>query len=498
MSKRKIINLDVNAKIKILNAVKRGMSRKDVMNEFKIPKATLCRIIKNGDILEEKFREGHGKHKRTKNAEYPNLENCLVSWMKDCRRNNVPIGGNLLKEKATAFASSLEINRFCVSNGWLDGFKKRHNVVFRKICGEGNAVDINTCNDWIEGLRDIINGYTADNIFNADETGLFYKCLPDKTFTFKNSDCQGGKMSKDRTTILLCANMSGTEKLPLLFIGKPAKPRCLKNIKSLPVEYKNNKKAWMTSSIFQQWLIKIDKEMTSQQRKVLLFIDNCTAHKDLPILRSITVKFLPANTTSKLQPLDQGIIQNFKVFYRKQLTEHMLNCIEEGINYEVNLLHAMRFSRRAWQDVSQITIANCFKKCGFPGVAVDDTLAEIENLENPPNWETLCTDILENAITFEEYINVDEGLPICGALTDEDIILSVSERSDEEDLDCEEIPVDKPIIIKRKVRDVLGILQDYFEMTPGTEQITFNKIQELEHLINCNDKFIQSKITSYF
>lgn len=499
MSTRKLKNLNVNEKLKIVNALKNGKSRNEVMKEFNVPQATLCRIIKNAAVLEELARDGHGKNKRIKKAEYPNLENCLVTWMKECRHNNVPIGGNLLKEKAKKYASSLGIEGFCVSNGWLDGFKKRHDIVFRKLCGEGNAVDMNVCNEWIEGLEELIREYSDEDIFNADETGLFYKCLPDKSFTFKNSDCHGGKMSKDRATILLCVNMSGTEKLPLLVIGKSAKPRCFKNIKSLPTEYKSNKKAWMTSSIFQEWLIGIDKRMSSHKRKILLFIDNCTAHNDLPVLRSITVRFLPANTTSKLQPLDQGIIQNFKVFYRKLLIDHMLNCIEEGTKYEINFLHAMRFSRRAWHDVTKTTVVNCFRKCGFTRQDLCNTVEETGRLETPPNWDILCENITDNALTFEDYINVDEDLPICGELTDEDIILAISEKSDEEDVDCDEITIEKPIVTNKEARKALGILQEYFEMVPGTDPCTFNKIQELEKLINTNDKcVVQSKLTDFF
>jgi len=59
--------------------------------------------------------------------------------------------------------------------------------------------------------------------------------LQDKTLTFKVNPCHGGKKSKERITVLLGANTSGTEKSKLLVIGKYQKPRCLKNVKSLPV-----------------------------------------------------------------------------------------------------------------------------------------------------------------------------------------------------------------------------------------------------------------------
>ncbi|CAI6357775.1 unnamed protein product [Macrosiphum euphorbiae] len=113
--------------------------------------------------------------------------------------------------------------------------------------------------------------------------------------------------------------MSGTEKLKLFVIGKAKKPRCFKGIKSLPVDYRSNKKAWMTSSLFSEWLLNFDRKMKLENRKVLLFIDNCTAHNHDIELSSIKVHFLPPNTTPILQPMDQGVIQNFKMFYRKEI-----------------------------------------------------------------------------------------------------------------------------------------------------------------------------------
>ena len=85
--------------------------------------------------------------------------------------------------------------------------------------------------------------YHSDNIFKINETGLFFKCMPNKTYTIKNRNCHGGKLSKARITLLVGANMSGTEKLEILVIGNSANPRCFKNIHSLPVKYRSNKKS---------------------------------------------------------------------------------------------------------------------------------------------------------------------------------------------------------------------------------------------------------------
>lgn len=101
------------------------------------------------------------------------------------------------------------ISDFTASDGWLSNFKKRHNLVFKKICGESASVDEGMCNDWQIKLQDLLCEYDPKNVFNADETGLFFKCLPDRTLTFKNEKCHGGKLSKERVTLLFAVNMDG-------------------------------------------------------------------------------------------------------------------------------------------------------------------------------------------------------------------------------------------------------------------------------------------------
>ncbi len=79
----------------------------------------------------------------------------------------------------------------------------------------------------------------------------------------------------------------------------------------------------MTREVFTKWLLEINRFMKSKKRRILLFIDNCSAHTDLPTLSNIRIKFLPPNTTSKLQPLDQGFIKNFESLYRKEWFEKL-------------------------------------------------------------------------------------------------------------------------------------------------------------------------------
>ena len=65
--------------------------------------------------------------------------------------------------------------------------------------------------------------YSASEIYNYDETGLYFCALPEETLCCKNDKLAGSKKSKECLTALLTANMDGLDKLRLFVIGKLAK-----------------------------------------------------------------------------------------------------------------------------------------------------------------------------------------------------------------------------------------------------------------------------------
>ncbi|CAK1597281.1 unnamed protein product [Parnassius mnemosyne] len=117
------------------------------------------------------------------------------------------------------------------SSSWVQRFRARHNIVAGKVCGEAAGVPEGVTEEWLSHKwPTLCEGYKPEEIFNADETGLFFNLTPDKTLKFKGEQCKGGKLSKTRITVLVAANMTGSCKKKLLVIGKAKNPRCFKNI----------------------------------------------------------------------------------------------------------------------------------------------------------------------------------------------------------------------------------------------------------------------------
>ena len=231
------------------------------------------------------------------------------------------ITGAILLTKAQKFAESFEYDDFKCSIGWLNNFKQRHNISQYMRHGEADSAPLDTLPREREKLQQIISNYDANDIFNCDETGLFWKLEPSKTLA--QGSQTGIKKSKERVTILLICNATGTQKLKPLFIHKYKNPRALMgiNLNTLSVDYYWNKTSWMQTSIWNSYLKQLDSKMRYEKRKILLLVDNAPVHSHeiLESLTNIHVEFLPPNITAHLQPLDQGIINSFKTQYHKLL-----------------------------------------------------------------------------------------------------------------------------------------------------------------------------------
>lgn len=446
MAKRN--SLSIVQKLNIISEIEKGSTKKkDIANKYDIPVSSLSTIIKNKDkiLKQSSVSQQRQNHKKIRFCDYSDLDDVTMKWMTAIRQKNLPISGPLLQQKAKEFALALGHTDFAASNGWLHKFKKRHNIMGKVVCGEGGDANMETSDNWINTvLPSLVKDYDLNDVFNADETGLFFKCLPSRTLAFKNEKCVGGEKSKERITVMLGSNFTGTEKLKLLVIGKSKNPRCFRGLKSLEVNYENNAKSWMTSDIFEKWLIKLDNKFAHEKRKILMFVDNCPAHpKNVQTkLTNIKLAFFPPNMTSSLQPMDQGIINNLKQAYRKRILKKILDMTEDNKLLSISLLDAIRELSKAWViDVKAETITNCFKKAGFAKssnielVCSDDEsnipLAILRDFSNDSTedmslkeiWAQITVGIPD--LSLEEFLEVDNDLMTMDHQTDEDILASV-------------------------------------------------------------------------
>jgi hypothetical protein len=156
-------------------------------------------------------------------CKYPELEDCLFMWYCQSVADKIPICDRVLLKKAEDFGALLGITDCAFSAGWLHKFKLRYGIREFKISGEAASVDKNIIVEGRQLLKVVTRKFDLCDIYNLDETALFYKLLPMSTLA--TSAVSGTKQSKDRLTIALCMNADGSDKLKPIVINKSARPR---------------------------------------------------------------------------------------------------------------------------------------------------------------------------------------------------------------------------------------------------------------------------------
>jgi hypothetical protein len=340
----------------------------------------------------------------------PSSRNCwifaLAAWFKQAYESNASIDGTHLKEKTFSIAAHLGIANFSDCNEWINRCERRHNIVCETMAGENRSVYPETVEDW-KSYRQLeeIEGCNLRDMHNADGAGLFFS-LPRSKLSLYEEILPWCYKSKQQVILLFACNADGSDKLPPLVIGKCTSPRCFKNGKRLPTEYKVNTNSWMTTKVFEDYLTQLDRKLGAQNHTVLIFVDQCgTYPKNTTFLSNSEIVFLPANCTSQLQPLDLEIIHAFKCCFRKQLiwkTSHdrwgtAPRCYTDEA--------AMHLITEAWRLITSTAIKNCLVKCGFSIDHVicnhDSPLKLSEDEED--DWHTLQPLPLQ----FEDYTICD-------------------------------------------------------------------------------------------
>lgn len=510
-SKRKSYTLEF--KLRAIEDVKKGKKKKDVCKDLDIAPSTLSTFLKDaGQIISVKeTQKFHSQTKKMRRANNDDLDKAMFLWFKQARAMGTPISGPIIMAKADSLAEKLGINGFKANRGWLFRFKIRRSLVYKSICGESASVTPEMTSEWMHNtLPSLLEKYHADDVYNADETGLFYKCLPNKTYTLKGERAsRNHKESKDRLTVLLAANMSGTDKLKPLIIGKSANPRCFRGI-NVPLPYKSNSKAWMTGEVWTWWVRSLDAIMRMRGRKILLIIDNCPAHPKVDNLSNMEIAYLPANTTSHTQPCDQGIIQALKHKYRMKLLTQFIDAIDNEMQFRTTVLDAITLLKQAWNEVSSTTIANCFRHSGFVHSTSSEADQEVDDMESEAEEYEKVVDRLNTLLPqdtaediMDDYVAMDENVPTSAEMTDDELAAVVRNEADLDvsvDNFCQD--VDDMEIIKpsqKQVAQAISTIKDYLLFIPdNTAAMTGLKAVESTVQADRERCLKQSKLTDIF
>ncbi|GFT93402.1 tigger transposable element-derived protein 1 [Trichonephila clavipes] len=197
-------SISLETKIAILDRLGKGEGSTAIGKHFNLGEHTVRAIKKNEAAMRKSVISG--TKLSTKFASYTRdvllerTETAIAIWIEEQVQRRIPVSGYLIQEKA--------LNETCATA--VEGAAKIFPEELAKIIEDGD--------------------YSADQVFNADETALYWKKLPNRTYIAKDEKTASGhKASKDRVTLLLCSNASGDRMLKPLLINKSLRPRALKD-----------------------------------------------------------------------------------------------------------------------------------------------------------------------------------------------------------------------------------------------------------------------------
>ncbi|GBM33876.1 hypothetical protein AVEN_5921-1 [Araneus ventricosus] len=155
--KRKLNVLSIDEKMKILKFLDGNplMKKSEIVVKFGVPASTFSTIIKNRKVVEHRFLSNKKAIKKVENV----LFRIWTNASRNVLRNDqgIPISGQMMQKKAEDFAKELgHGEHFEGSNGWLESFKNRRNIVFRKLCDEGVSVPESMCEEWIKDIPALV------------------------------------------------------------------------------------------------------------------------------------------------------------------------------------------------------------------------------------------------------------------------------------------------------------------------------------------------------
>ena len=137
--------------------IQKGERQRKLAEQYGVSKTTIANIKKTEHSIINSVESNFSQKRKRKMRKTENEEvnNIMLEFFIKCSAQNILVTGLMLQAKAAEIASSLQIEKFSASNGWLEAFRRRNNINFRALCGESANAD-KAAHDWKRHLAVVV------------------------------------------------------------------------------------------------------------------------------------------------------------------------------------------------------------------------------------------------------------------------------------------------------------------------------------------------------
>ncbi|CAG61619.1 uncharacterized protein GVI51_K09889 [Nakaseomyces glabratus] len=320
----------------------------------------------------------------------------IQEWISQSLWNGIPITSPIIQETAHSVWQRIP-PEFREGNGsfsykWITNFLAKMDVNISALDEELPKTPKVWTFEERSALKDLFAKVPPKDLFTLDETFIAYN-LPLDYAQYEASRIQ---RKIEVATVMLCSNLDGSEKIKPMVVGRYNSYKSFRNyFPSEPIDpvsqsmlgqkmaekfnvtYHSNRKSWLTSNLFHNWLAQWDKRLGAYNRKIWIVLDDSCSHRIVNVhLKNINLVYTSAN--SRFLPFNWGVLDEFKTRYRIQQyqalielqrrLESKLKSKEILISFEQSQLtmsNAFKFISRAWSDIPVDTIKANWKSSGL-------------------------------------------------------------------------------------------------------------------------------------
>lgn len=365
---------------------------------FQLPKipsqGTISRLLAKKDIYMN-CKDNEKACNRVRKPYNALVRRILQEWVSQSIWNGIPINSPIIQDTAQSvwyrIPAEYREGNGSFSYKWINNFLTKMDISISNLDEELPKPPKVWTFEERSALKEIFAKIPPKDLFTLDETFLAYN-LPLDYAQYEASHIQ---RRIEVASVMLCLNLEGSEKLNPLVVGKYNSYRSFRNYfpedpvdpvsqsllgekmaRRFGISYQSNRKSWLTSNLFHDWLARWDKRLVADNRKIWIILDDSCSHRIInPSLKNIELVYTSAN--SRFLPFNWGILDEFKTRYRIQQYQALIelqNTLEKRthkkmlISFEQSQLtmsNAFKFIKKAWKGVPIETIRGNWKSSGI-------------------------------------------------------------------------------------------------------------------------------------